>query len=77
MENDRLLQKQTGRKKAAYYDKFIVLTQEDKSHWKGLNNIITIPNFITLPPVNAIQKEKRKNILISVGRLAYQKDMTD
>ena len=60
-------------KKAAYYDKFIVLTQEDKSHWKGLNNIITIPNFITLPPVNAIQKEKRKNILISVGRLAYQK----
>lgn len=60
-------------KKAAYYDKFVVLTEEDKAHWKKLNNIITIPNFITLPPTEIAQKEKNKNILISVGRLTYQK----
>lgn len=60
-------------KKAAHYDRFVVLTQEDKTHWKELNNIITIPNFITLPPTKIARKEKNKNLLIAVGRLAYQK----
>lgn len=61
-------------RKAAKYDKFVVLTHEDKQLWKGLNNITVIPNFVTLPAGDlrplSIPKE---NILIAVGRLTYQK----
>lgn len=59
--------------KASYYDRFIVLTNEDKTHWKNLHNIEVIPNFITLPLVKPRQEQTKKNILIAVGRLAYQK----
>lgn len=61
-------------RKAAKYDKFVVLTHEDKQHWKGLNNITVIPNFVTSPTVdlNSLHISK-ENILIAVGRLTYQK----
>ena len=53
------------------YDKFIVLTEEDKNQWGNLNNIIVIPNFIKeLPKQQAELKNKR---VISIGRADYQK----
>ncbi|MDE5567203.1 MAG: glycosyltransferase family 4 protein [Muribaculaceae bacterium] len=53
------------------YDKFIVLTEEDKRLWGNLNNIEVIPNFIKkLPGKSAELKNKR---VLSVGRADYQK----
>lgn len=52
-------------------DRFVVLTDEDKSAWTELDNVISIPNPIsfeteTISPLT----EKR---VIAVGRYAYQK----
>lgn len=52
------------------YDKFIVLTEEDKISWKN-NKIEVIPNSIrNIPKISSECKEKK---IISVGRLDYQK----
>lgn len=56
--------------KAKKYDKFVVLTNEDKGYWKGINNITVIPNFISLPEETSSLENKRA---IAVGRLSYQK----
>ena len=56
------------------YDKFIVLTNEDKEQWlneKEIKNIEVIPNPLSFYP-KEISKCKNKTI-ISVGRLAEQK----
>lgn len=53
------------------YDKFIVLTEEDKMAWGNLDNMIVIPNFVDeIPPYVSIEREKR---VICVGRAVYQK----
>lgn len=52
------------------YDKFIVLTHEDKEFWKNSNNIIVIPNFISIPKETSNLMNKRA---VAVGRLSYQK----
>ena len=55
----------------SHYDKFVVLTNEDKQYWGNRNNIIAIPNFI---PNLSREKAKLDNkICIAVGRLTYQK----
>lgn len=55
----------------AKYDKFIVLTEEDKVAWGNLNNMIVIPNFVDeIPPYVSAKREKR---VICVGRAVYQK----
>ncbi|MDE6295978.1 MAG: glycosyltransferase family 4 protein [Muribaculaceae bacterium] len=53
------------------YDRFIVLTDEDKTQWGALPNIEVIPNFINLPPAYIASQDSKK--IISVGRLSYQK----
>ena len=53
------------------YDKFIVLTEEDKNDWGNTRNIVVIPNSISSDN-NAQAKLQNKNVL-SVGRASYQK----
>lgn len=53
------------------YDRFIVLTNEDKQYWGNLKNISVIPNFLpSLPKQKALLNNKK---CIAVGRLDYQK----
>lgn len=53
------------------YDRFVVLTNEDRNAWGNIRNICVIPNFLTeLPEKVSLLEEKR---VISVGRLSYQK----
>lgn len=53
------------------YDKFVVLTEEDKNDWGKLDNITVIPNSISLTD-NTQAKLQDKNVL-SIGRASYQK----
>lgn len=57
------------------YDKFVVLTEEDKSYWGDLDNIAVIPNansFKISEPSNLNSKN-----VIAVGRYDYQKRFED
>lgn len=56
---------------AKKYDKFVVLTQEDKSYWGNLKNITVIPNFLTSIPNQTA--ELKNKICLAVGRMDYQK----
>lgn len=56
--------------KAKAFDKFVVLTEEDRLYWKGLTNIVVIPNFSLFSNHSALLDNKRA---IAVGRLCYQK----
>ena len=54
------------------YDKFVVLTQEDKNDWGNLYNIEVIPNMI--PPIYYPENINYSNKkIIGVGRLTGQK----
>lgn len=53
------------------YDKFVVLTYEDKEYWGNLKNIIVIPNFLPSHPEQRAPLTNKK--CIAVGRLDYQK----
>lgn len=56
---------------AKKYDRFVVLTHEDLTYWKGLKNSVVIPNANTFSvPRRAALTEKRA---IAVGRFDYQK----
>lgn len=57
-------------RKAGKYDRFVVLTNEDKEYWKGIENITVIPNFISIPEETSNLTNKRA---IAVGRLSFQK----
>ena len=53
------------------FDKFVVLTEEDKGYWGKLDNITVIPNarsFVVEKP-----SELNENKVIAVGRYCYQK----
>ena len=53
------------------FDRFVVLTQEDKGYWGNLPNLEVIPNAaLFIAPRLSTQTEKR---VIAVGRLDYQK----
>ena len=60
-------------RKVIKYDKFVVLTHEDKEHWGNMDNIIVIPNFVILPDTLNNLSIQKENVLIAVGRLTYQK----
>jgi len=71
---DRLRNEQDLRL-AKKYDRFIVLTEEDRKYWGKLPNIAVIPNANSfLVPVKAALFHKRA---IAVGRLDYQKGFDD
>lgn len=53
------------------FDKFVVLTKEDKEYWGNLPNIEVIPNFISELPRQKAALDKK--VCIAVGRLTYQK----
>lgn len=53
------------------FDRFVVLTEEDKGYWGNLPNIEVIPNAaLFIAPRYSTQNERR---VIAVGRLDYQK----
>lgn len=54
-----------------HYDKFVVLTNEDKKYWGNFSNIEVIPNFITSVP--NIKSKLENKVCLAVGRLSYQK----
>lgn len=54
-----------------YYDRFIVLTQEDRKQWGNLKNICVIPNFCNKSG-DKITNLTSKRVL-SIGRADYQK----
>ena len=56
---------------AARYDKFVVLTEEDKGYWKGLDNIVVIPNARTFSLETPSSCAARQ--VLAVGRYNYQK----
>ncbi len=52
-------------------DRFVVLTEEDKTAWSELHNICVIPDPLSfIPTQHSPLKEKR---VIAVGRYVYQK----
>lgn len=53
------------------YDKFVVLTNEDKIYWGNLPNIEVIPNFISSIP--AKRSTLTTKTCLAIGRLCYQK----
>lgn len=53
------------------YDKFVVLTQEDKLRWNKVDNIVVIPNFLTSYPSCRAYLENK--VCLAVGRLSHQK----
>jgi len=53
------------------FDKFVVLTKEDKEYWGNLHNIVIIPNFIFNYPSHISSLKYKK--VVAVGRLTYQK----
>ena len=53
------------------FDRFVVLTEEDKGYWGDIPNITVIPNAALVQEVTpSTTKEKR---IIAVGRMDYQK----
>ena len=53
------------------YNKFVVLTQEDKAYWGNLPNIEVIYNAATFTPSETARLENKR--VLSVGRLTFQK----
>jgi glycosyltransferase involved in cell wall biosynthesis len=54
------------------FDKFVVLTYEDRGYWGELPNIVVIPNAAMKVGEQEAEVQNRKRV-IAVGRLDYQK----
>jgi len=52
-------------------NQFVVLTHKDATYWKGMTNMMVIPNFITHFPIQ-LSSCKNRNV-IAVGRYDYVK----
>lgn len=61
----------TDAKVVNHYDKFIVLTKEDKGYWGNLSNMIVIPNARTFRVSEPAKLDQSK--VVAVGRLEHQK----
>lgn len=57
------------------YDRFVVLTEEDKSYWNNCNNIEVIPNACTFTSSWKASLENKK--VLAIGRLDSQKGFDD
>ncbi len=55
----------------AKLDRFVVLTHKDATYWKGMKNMMVIPNFITHFPIQ-LSSCVNKNV-IAVGRYDHVK----
>lgn len=58
-------------RKVQQLDRFVVLTHEDTTYWKGLSNLMVIPNPITIE--HEAVSDCTANQAIAVGRYTYQK----
>ena len=58
-------------KTARRFDRFVVLTEEDKENWGSQKHICVIPNANTFSPIRTAALEAKK--VIAVGRYSYQK----
>ncbi len=67
---DRLRSKQDAGI-ARKFDRFVVLTDEDKNYWGSMDNISVIPNAAM--PLGDRYSDCRAKRVIAVGRLDYQK----
>lgn len=56
---------------ARKYDAFVVLTDEDRLDWRGLNNITTIPNPLSFVPTSYSDLNTKR--VIAIGRYTTQK----
>lgn len=54
------------------FDRFVVLTAEDKGYWKHTPNIEVIPNAALFPATRVVSDLSARRV-IAVGRLDYQK----
>ncbi|MCT3960290.1 glycosyltransferase family 4 protein [Elizabethkingia anophelis] len=66
-----LLRSNADLKLVKQYDRFVVLTNEDKSYWSNLTNIEVIPNANSF--VSSKQADLESKRVIAVGRYDYQK----
>ena len=57
--------------KVQQLDRFVVLTHEDATYWKGLSNLTVIPNPITIEQGGLSDCSSKQ--VIAVGRYTYQK----
>ncbi|MCI0920752.1 glycosyltransferase family 4 protein [Sphingobacterium rhinopitheci] len=57
------------------YDRFVVLTNEDKTYWGDLKNIVVIPNANSFVTDKIALLENNK--VLAVGRYDYQKGFDD
>ncbi|MBD5232665.1 MAG: glycosyltransferase family 4 protein [Bacteroidales bacterium] len=64
------LRSRTDSKLAGRFDRFVVLTDEDRGYWGSLTNIEVIPNAALISAAHSNCTAKR---VIAVGRLDYQK----
>lgn len=60
---------------ARKYDRFVVLTEEDKSYWGSLDNMEVIPNANSFLPKGTAKLNEK--VAVAVGRLDYQKGFDD
>lgn len=58
-------------KTARRFDRFVVLTEEDKENWGSQEHICVIPNANTFSPIRTAALDAKK--VIAVGRYSYQK----
>lgn len=58
-------------KTAKRFDRFVVLTEEDKENWGSQKHICVIPNANTFSPIRTAALDAKK--VIAVGRYSYQK----
>lgn len=61
----------TDAKVVSRFDKFVVLTHEDKEYWGNLRNMCVIPNARTFEANQPATLEAKK--VVAVGRLNHQK----
>ncbi len=69
---DRLRSRQ-DEKLTRRYERFVVLTQEDRQNWGGNNNIRVIPNPVRFRPQAPVLLESKT--VIAVGRFTHQKGL--
>lgn len=60
---------------ARRYDRFVVLTEEDRGYWEEVPNITVIPNAHSFSPGEPSNLEDKR--VIAVGRYDYQKRFDD
>lgn len=66
-----IIRSKNDRSIAKKYDKFVVLTNEDKDYWGTMDNIMTIPNARSFRFESPASLDGK--LVIAVGRYSYQK----